>query len=152
MYFFYARYKPVNMPLTFWTLMEVIQSLLICLITVYTACKRFVILNRERRLPLIINQIQSWRQNVISITGNTLGSFSMKKEPCLDTLPRTREKRNTIYSVVLEYIILTVFVLSITLYQILYGILMVFTQLCAQVDLATRIEASLADSQSGNDF
>ena len=125
--------------------MEVIQSLLICLITAYKACKQFVILNNERRLPLIIYQIHRWRQSVVSITGNTLVTFGIKDKPCLVTVPKSRRNK-------FEYIVLTVFVLSITLYQILYGILMVFTQLSAQVDSATMIEASLNDYKLGNEL
>ena len=153
MYFYYARYKPMNMTLTFWTFFEVLLSLFVCIPTILVAFLRFRILGKEKQLCSTIVEVKSWRHNILRaaliplvvhpvehtpwhpIAENLRDNIKSEAEE-LDKVRLTNSKSRKRFTNLLEYIILTIFVVAIITFELLYGLLMVFIQLSAQVDAA----------------
>jgi len=88
------------MPLSFWTALDVVKTLLVCIISIIGGISRFIILTKEQR--------------------DRSGGYDENKS----------KKKTQIW--ILEYLILLLFVVSVIIFEILYNILMVFTQLSSQ--------------------
>lgn len=156
MYFYYARYKPMNMALTFWTFLEVLLSLFVCIPTILVAFLRFRVLEKERHMTAIICEIKSWRHLMLRVSiiptlivhplSQNLREKITSERIENDAVRLTINKNRVRVSTVLEYIILAIFVVAIVTFELLYGLLMVFIQLSAQVE-ASIIQVSTNDTE-----
>ena len=68
-YFYYARYKPQNMPLSFWTALKVIKNFGTCLLIFYGAVSQFMVLSREHtNRKSKQNSTKSFKDKIVRIS------------------------------------------------------------------------------------